>query len=256
MILTRCKFYYGHTITEANRYIDFQEGANPKTFAKIDIGEYSLTDFCSKVAQALNSVGAINYTCSVNRTTRIITVTGDSSFKLLPSTGDNTTRSVFSLLGFSADTSLATSQVATSASGSVWSPQFLPQDSVDFEDCQSAIDGVVKQSASGKVESVRYGTKKIAEMNFKFITDIYQPSSSPIANDQTGISSARSFMVYAVTKADLEYIPDADYPSTFTKCVLESTPEDSNGMGFKLKEDYGSGLVGYYSTGILKFRKL
>lgn len=256
MITTRCKFYYGHTITESNQYIDFKEGAGSEIFATVPIGEYSLTDFCSAVSTALNLAGALNYTVSVNRTTRIITIAADGAFTLLASTGTRAAVSAYSLLGFSADTSSATSHTATSASGSVWEPQFLAQDFVDFEDNQTAVDGSTKQSASGKVEAVKYGTKKIMECTFKFITNTFQSSASPIANSATGVNDARTFLEYAVTKADLEFIPNVSDANVFTKCILESTDVDQNGLGFKLKEMYSQGLVGYYDTGLLKFRKL
>jgi hypothetical protein len=70
------------------------------------------------------------------------------------------------------------------------------------------------------------------------------------------VSDARTFLAYAVTKADLEFIPDVSSASVFTKCILESTDADSNGLGFKLKEMYSQGLVGYYETGLLKFRQI
>lgn len=256
MITTKCKFYYGHTITESNQYIDFKEGAGSEIFATVPIGEYSLTDFCTAVSNALNLAGALNYTVSLNRTTRIITIAADGAFTLLASTGTRVNVSAYSLLGFSADTTSATSHTATSASGSVWEPQFLPQDFVDFENNQMAVDGSTKQSASGKVEAVKYGTKKLMECNFKFITDIFQGSKSPIANAATGVSDARTFLEYAVTKADLEFIPDVSDASVFTKCILDSTEADQNGLGFKLKELYSQGLVGYYETGLLKFRQI
>lgn len=257
MITTKCKFYYGHTVDETNQMLDFKEGAGAELFATIDIGEYSLTDFCSAVASALNVAGALTYSVSVNRSTRIITISADGPFTLLCGTGSRVSISAWSLLGFnSSDTSSGVSHSGANASGTEWVPQFYAQDYVDFEDNQSAIDGVVKQSANGTVESVKYGTKKIMECDFKFITNIYQSSGSPIANDTSGLNKARAFLAYAVTKADLEFMPDVNNPNSFSKCILDSTPEDQNGLAFKLKEMYSNGLVGYYSTGLLKFRKI
>ena len=135
-------------------------------------------------------------------------------------------------------------------------PQYLPQDNVEFDNNQLHVDGVVKQSTDGTVEAIKFGTKKVMELNYKYITDKLQKNGSPITSDTSGISNARTFLEYAVTKADLEFIPDKDDPSTFTKCILEATPEDSNGLSFKLKEMYSEGLVGYYQTGLIKFRKV
>ena len=51
-------------------------------------------------------------------------------------------------------------------------------------------------------------------------------------------------------------MPDRDTPSTFTKCILESTPADKNGTGFRLRELYSSGLTNYFESGTLKFREV
>lgn len=256
MIQTFSKFYYGHTIDEDNYWLDFQEGANPVVAAQINIGEYTLTDFTTQVASAMNLVGDFDYTVTVNRDTRIITVSSTGSFELLPVTGVNASKSVFGLLGFSADTGQATSHVATAASGSVWTPQYKAQDFVDFQDQQAAVDGVSRQTTSGKVESVRFGTTETMEAKFTFITDILQRTGCPIESDPIGVANARDFLEYATTKADLEFIPDRDDSSTFVKCLLESTDASSDGLGFKLQELYSRGLVGYYDTGLLKFRKI
>ncbi len=256
MIQTKSSFYYGHTITEENRYLDFKEGAGPEMTAVLDIGEYTLTDFLSTVARALNDASALDYLVEVDRVTRLITVSTSSAFTFLASTGTNIGRGPWSLLGFAVDTSSANSHTATLVSGSEWRPQYMGQDFVDFEDQQDAIDGVVRQSTSGRVEAVKFGNKKTMDVSWKFITDIFQSANSPIENQTNGLANARTFLEYAVTKADLEFIPDRANPSVFTKCILDSTPESKDGLAFKLKELYSQGLVGYYDTGVLKFRKL
>lgn len=257
MILTYGKFYYGHSITTTNRYIDFKEGAGPDLVATVDVGEYSLTDFCDKVSIALNLAGALTYTVTVNRSTRIITITATGAFTFLAGSGVNSAQSTFYHLGFDAsDTSSSTTQVGDFASGSEWVPQYMPQDSVEFDNNQLHIDGTVKQSTSGVVEAVKFGTKKIMECKYKFITDVTQSADSPILNDPSGVLNARTFLEYAVTKSDLEFMPDKNDADNFTKCILESTSEDKDGLSFKLKEQYSQGLVGYYETGLLKFRKI
>ena len=257
MYLKKGKFYYGHTVNLSN-YIDFKEGAGPNLVARVDVGEYSLTDFCNKVASALNAAGALDYTVTVNRTTRIITISASGNFTLLGSTGLNIGFGLFNLMGFDAvDTSSAASHAGNFASGSEWVPQFWPQSNVDFENNQAPIDGSVKQSTNGTVEAVRFGIKKIMEANFSYITDYgLDPSNGIIDNNQNGISEARAFLEYATTKADLEFMPDRDAPDVFVKCLLESTQESPDGLGFRLKELYSQGLTGFYETGVLKFRKV
>lgn len=255
MIFTRSMFYYGHTVDETNYKIDFKEGADPVLVAEVAIGEYTPTDFCTAVARALNLVGTFDYTVTFNRTTRIITVTAvGGSFVLLAATGDNAANSTLPLMGFTADSALATSAVGTAASGFVWRPQFKIQDFVDFQDQQEAVDGVSRESTSGKVESVRFGTTYFMDARFTFITDIPQPGNNGIESNTSGVSEARDFMEYATTRADLEFMPDRDDVNTYVKCILDSTPESKDGISFKLKEQYSKGLIGYWDTGVLKFR--
>lgn len=55
MIRTKSKFYYGHTIDSDNNLLDFKEGAGTELTATLNVGEYSLTDFVTEVARALNA---------------------------------------------------------------------------------------------------------------------------------------------------------------------------------------------------------
>jgi hypothetical protein len=253
---TYSKFYYGHTITDANRFINFKENGGTEQTAILNIGEYSLTDFCTEVARALNgSTAAFDYGCSVNRSTRFVTITcTGGNVQFLPVTGSQAGSSAFSLIGIVADTSNAGSHTGTVASGSEWAPQFKAQDYVSFEDNQKAVDGVVRKTTSGKVEAVSFGVEKIMECNFRFITNIFMPSGHFILSDSAGYENAREFLKYAITKADLEFMPNVDDVNTFNKCLLESTPDSPEGLGFKLRELYSIGLPEYYETGILRFR--
>jgi hypothetical protein len=256
MYLKKGKFYYGHTVNLSN-YIDFKEGAGSPLAARVDVGEYSLTDFCNKVATALNGTGTLDYAVTVDRATRLITISASGPFTLLGATGANIGFGLFNLMGFlNVDTSSATSHVGDFASGSEWVPQFWPQSGVSFENQQIPIDGSVKQSTSGIVEAVRFGVKKVMEANFQYITNIGMPTGAPIDNDQQGIENARAFLEYVTTKADIEFMSDKDLPSTFVKCLLEKTPESQDGLGFRLKEMYSQGLTGMYETGIISFRQI
>jgi protein involved in sex pheromone biosynthesis len=61
-------------------------------------------------------------------------------------------------------------------------------------------------------------------------------------------------MQYLINKYEVEFMPDKDNPDDFYRVVLESASGNSKGTGYKLEEQYGRGLVGYFETGILKFR--
>ena len=91
------------------------------------------------------------------------------------------------------------------------------------------------------------------ECNITYITDII--NQAVIKNNPNGVSNLRQFMLYAIKKKPLEFIPDIDSVE-FTSCLLESTSTNKNGTGFQLFELYSRGLANYYETKKLRFREL
>lgn len=250
-------FTYGHTITEDNQWINFSENGIDELATQIDIGAYSLGDFAGKVASALNEVGTLNYTCTVDRESLKLTISADSNFWLYVTTGTNVSISAYSLMGYTTDRDSASVYEGDNVSGFVYEPQTPLQKFVDFGDNVKFNQSSVNESASGVVEVVSYGTTKIMECEIPLITDI--APQIYIKEDINGVSSARAFLLYAITKAPMEFIPDystGNKANNITECLLEKTPEDSKGTAFKLKEQYAKKLVGYYSTGKLSFREL
>jgi hypothetical protein len=252
-VKTYSAFTYGHTITDSNKYIDFDEGAGELT-ATIVIGSYSLEEFKDAVAVALNAAGGQEYTVTINRTTRRLTISASSTFNLLAATGTNDTQSAYDLMGFVADTGSATSHEGENASGSFFEPQNILQKFVDFQDNIKTTNSTKRQTATGRVEVVSYGNVSFMECNIVPITDI-SPQLS-IKNNVNAVSDFRAFMNYCITKAPIEFIQDIDTPSTFTKCLLESTRESKDGVDFKIKELFSRKLFGYYESGTLTFRGL
>lgn len=254
LIQTYSKFYYNYVIDNDNYYLDFDEGGGELS-ATLEPGEYTLTDLLVEIKRALEDAGALTYTVTVNRTTRIITIAGSASFDLLVSTGTHASTSVFTLIGFTgADRTSLTTYAANNSSGSEYKPQFKLQSYIDPEDWQQAADASINKTASGRVEIIKFGTEKFFQFNINFATDIEQPCNGPILNNPTGLDDLRSFMQYAVTRSPLEFIPDKDLPNTFYKIILESTPDSQTGVGYKLKELYDKNLPGYFDTGVLKWR--
>ena len=76
-IKTFSAFTYGHTVTEDNQFINFSENGVDELSAVIDVGAYTLADFANKVAQAMNEIGTLNYTCTVDRETLKLTISAD-----------------------------------------------------------------------------------------------------------------------------------------------------------------------------------
>jgi hypothetical protein len=142
-------------------------------------------------------------------------------------------------------------------SGSEYKPQFLLQKYTPFEKNKSFAQAKVNQSASGVVEVISFGSVEIMECRIEFITDINQGTgSTPIETDLNGVDNTLDFLNYCITKGNIEFIPDRDAPNTYQKCLLESTSSNRNGTGFKLNELTGRRLTGYFSSGLLRFRKV
>jgi hypothetical protein len=252
---THSKFYFGYEINADALYLDFKEGAGPELSATVAIGSYSLEEAAVAAATALTAAGSQTYTASVDRTTRKITVSAASAFTLLVSSGSHAGTSAYGVLGFSgADTSSATSHQGNAGAGTSYATQFILQSYIPSTDYQQAADAVVNKAASGRVEVVTFGTEKFIEMNFKFVTDRAQAAASPIRENLSGVSAFRTFMQFLITKGPVEFMPDESSPGTFETVILESTPSDSKGVGYKMKELYDKGLPGFYESGTLKFR--
>lgn len=256
MIKTYSAFTYGHTITDDNSAIIFNEGAG-ELIAYIEIGSYTLQAFVNAVAIALNDTGNLEYTVSLDRSTRKITISSTGAFDLLITSGSLVETSVFSLMGFDgADLTGLTSYEGDSASGSYFEPQFLLQSYVDFDDNVKTENASVNKTPNGDVEVVSYGKFKFMECNITLQTNIKQGEGSCLKNDPTGYDNLRAFLEYATNKAPMEFIKDISQPSIYIDCLLESTRESSDGVNYKVKELYSKGFAEYYESGLIVFRKL
>lgn len=255
MINTFSVFYYGFDVDGENNLIDFNEGGSELT-AEVAVGSYTAEEFAVAVKTALDGAGALVYTVTFNRTTRLITIAASGTFSLLVSSGSHASNSAFGLLGFTgANRTGAATYTGNLVSGDMYEPQFKLQDYVSSEDLQQAVDATVNRTASGRVEVVKFGTEKFMECNIKFITDISQ-DGGVLKSNASGVTDARRFLRYLVTKGPIEFMPDIDDPTTFQMMILESTAENSTGVGYRLRELYDKNLPGYFETGRLKFRVL
>tara|TARA_Y100000004_G_scaffold68047_3_gene76333 strand:- start:4675 stop:5433 length:759 start_codon:yes stop_codon:yes gene_type:complete len=251
MLNTMSKFYFGHFIDLNNRLLPFNDGSSKN--ATLSIGDYSLTEFVTEVQRALNAASTITFTVSVDRATRLITIAGDSNFELNTTSG--AAGNCYSLLGFSGSDKTGTnSYVGTVASGSEFKPQLKLQKFIDFEDEQISAYSNVAKSANGTTETVSFGTEKFMTCEIAYQTN-NTTTGSVIENQANGLDNLRTFLEYAVNKRKLEFIPNRDVPSTFTKCIIESTNASRDGTGFRLVEYLGS-TPGFFSSGKLRFRRM
>lgn len=253
-IETDSSFLYGFDITTSNKFLDFQEGATEYN-AELSLGSYTLDGLLTEVATRMNALTSNNYVVSVDYQTRTITIAGDATFSLLVTTGSNTGSDVFSLLGFTSDKTGASTYDGDTTTGSEYLPQYKLQSYVPFEYIERSSDAKVNESASGVVEVVEYSRVNFMECDIKYITDITQPTNSPITNNANGISDYLDFIKYSVQKKPLVFIPDILNKGTYVNCILESTPESQKGVEFKLKKVNNISYK-YYKSGLLTFRKL
>lgn len=251
---TFSSFYLTFEITSDNQNINFDEGGG-ELLASISVGSYSLSGLLVAMKTALDSAGADTYTVTVNRSTRIITISSTGTFSLLLQTGSQVGTSPFELIGFTGtvDTGTASSHSGDSGAGVEYRNQFILQDYVGPDDFQETIDATVNEAASGALEVVSYGTRRFVEMNVMFINDFPQ-DGRVIKNNPNGRADAQAFMQSLIKKGPLEFMPDFANPSVFYELVLESTPESKDGVGYRLKEEIGLNLPGYFRTGVLRFR--
>ncbi len=252
-LFTHSKINLGLVINDTNFQLDFTEGG-PEITAEIEIGSYTPEDAAVAVASALNDAGALDYTVAYDRDTREMTIAASGTFSLLVGSGSHLGTSIFGTLGFTGSNRTSAATYTGSAAGTQYATQFIAQSHVSSEDQQAAAYGTVNQSASGNVEVVSFGNQAFLEFELKFITDREMGSAGPIRTNASGVDDARTLMRYLMTKGPVEFMEDESDTSSFQKLILETSPDNSKGIGYKLHEMYDIGLPGFFKTGVLKFR--
>jgi hypothetical protein len=251
---TRSSFYFGQLVTTAGTFIDISEGG-PELSAVLVPAYYSPTQFCKEVTRALNSVGALTYTCTFNRTTRIITIAADGNFSILKTTGSHAENPIYATLGMTGgDVSGSASYTFSNPSGFQYLPQFYLLDYLAPEDNSQAIDGSINKSAAGVIEVVKYGLESFIEFNIDFINNDHRADQEFIEQDLSAVENARAFMAEVIEKANIEFMPDREDPSVFYTIQIERTQSNNLGLGYRLREKTAQNFIGYYTTGVLVFR--
>jgi len=254
MIKTWSKFNYGIQISTSNNKLDFSEGSGQLT-ATLESGDYTLGEFAEAVSTAMNTVGALDYTATLDRATNQVTLSAPSNFSLLLSSGTNIGVSYADLLGFMqvVDLTGASTYTGSDPAGFEYFPQFLLQSYVPPEHQRKSADATINKSGSGRVEVVRFGIERFIDMDIRFITNLPM-DHNVIRNNPNGLADAIEFLNDISEKNRFEFVPDVDLPDNYYKVILESFPGYENGTGFKLKELYGQNLPDIYETGVMKLR--
>ena len=254
VINTFSAFYYGHDINDGNFIIPLNEGSGEVT-VELNIGSYSLTNFIIEVNSSLNEFGSQEYSVSLNRSTRRVTISAASNFSLLFGSSVNSGISIFGLLGFeNIDYTGQSSYTGQLPSGFAYFPQFKLQNFIDFDLIQRTNSETVRTTASGKLEVVKYANTYFMKCTIPFITDIV--GQGVIKNNPNGVEEAIKFIRYATSKQELEFIYDVNSPNVFETCILESTSQSRQGTEYELTPLYSRGLTGYYELRDLEFRRL
>lgn len=256
-ISVRSKFYFGLEIDDTNFAIDFDEGIG-ELAADLEIGDLTLSEIGQEMARQMTSVGTQEYTATLNRDTRKLTISAPGNFSLLIDTGLRSASSGYTQLGFTgSDLSGSNNYESNLSIGLVWHPQNIIEEYEPIRYNQESIDPSVNESASGVINTISFGERSFMSGLFRLITDLPQNGktnklpSNPNARDE-----AVSFMKIAVKKHVMEFMEVATDTGNFEKVLLEDTEGGSKGTGFKLLKDFDEPIPGYYTLGTLKFREV
>ena len=261
-IQTKSVFYYGFTVTENNTFLNYDEGtAAGELTAQLRVGTYSMEEAATEVARALTESSDLlqTYTVTVDRDTRIFSISAASAFECLVTSGSNAGTSYWGDIGFTTDRTSLVSHDSDEAAGSEFKPQFFLQSYVDADNNLQSVSEKINEAASGQnLEIVKFGNRRLYEFNITLQNDIVQTGCGEqfIESDPNGVANLRSLLEFCVQKTRLEFMKDRDDRSTFNTVLLESAPGNRNGTGFKLREMLGSAGAGYFETGNLVFRRL
>lgn len=248
-------FVYGFSFDSSNNKFDIDEGAG-QIAVTIPVGAYTATKFCQQLQKALNTVGTLGYTVSLDRSDFSITITCQTgTFRILGGTGASITTSCLSIMGFDmVDTAIAAEHVSGQI-GKIYRVQFPVQSYVPPGKNKSLTNATVLKSASGNNVSIQYfGEERFTEMDIRLINSISQPPGSPLRSNSEGVEQATDFMDFCIELNPVEFIPDETAPEVFHRVRLDQTPESQSGTGYKLKEHWDMNLPNYFYTGVLKFR--
>lgn len=250
----RALFLYGFDVDDTNKYINFKNASlGNELTATLNIGNYTATTFMKEVKRAVEIADGVNtYTVSLNRlidsgaSNRMTIATSGSYFELLFETGTNAANSPINLMGFNAiDYQGQLSYTGDDYAGQILFPDFPTYDYLGPDEMVQN-DGVKNVSASGIKETLVFAQMRFFQGQWKYITNFGGGSQK---------TEWENALKYFIKQLKFEYTPSVyEDPETFYQCTLESTPQDSNGMGYKLTQMRGEGLYRFYDTGVMKFR--
>lgn len=254
MLKDRALFLYGFDINNNNKYINFKNAySGNELTAVLRTGNYTCTEFLAEMKRAMEYVDGINtYTWAIDRTAasntsnRISVTTNGSYLDILFGSGTNAANTPVSLIGFSPMDYVGTlSYTGYTNGGIILYPDFATYDYLSPDEIVKN-DGSKNVSASGIKETLVFAQMRFFQGQWKYITDF---------NGNNQKTQFVQFLKYATRQLKFEFSPSVhEDPSVFYQCTLESTPADSNGLAYTLKQMLGDKLYRFYDTGVMTFR--
>jgi hypothetical protein len=254
-IFSNPAFYYIEPVTLNNQRLDLDEGIGEITVVLNPAG-YSHTELANQIQTQLNLTATQPYSVLFNREDRTYTISAPANFDLFVTSGTNSGLSIYETIGFLTDQTGSNTYTSEVSTGNEYLPQFPLQDFKGFEDNEIGVDASVNEAASGVVEVITYGRRSFMSFNIKYIKDGSPCSDSIYGSDPNAVQNARNFLSFCIGKSRLEFMRDELDRNTFDTVLLESTRKSKQGTGYELVELYKEGLIGYYETGRLEFRKI
>jgi hypothetical protein len=243
---------YGYDVDVNNRALDFKTsfGGSEKQ-ASLQLGSYTLTGLMTEIARAMNEADPANsFVVTANRTyvggtenKVTIACTSSGYLDLLFLSGSRNTASCRSLIGFNAvDYTGLTSYTGNNTSGVSLIPDYAGYNYLGPEFLRKVF-GSVNISANGSKEAIVYQIQRFIQVEFK-----YEQKAKVI-------SEWADFMDWAIQQKSFEFTPEITSPNVFYEVTLETSSDDSKGLGYKMTEMLPQ-FPNHYATGSLRFRQV
>jgi hypothetical protein len=243
-------FLYGYTIDSSNYAIDFTAASGGSILtASLGYGYYSLTDLLDEVGSVMGDADPTNtYVATADRSyssglqNRVTIQTSGSYLDLNFSTGPASANSAYAVLGYNLqDYTGATSYLGASTTGTSLVPTFVGYNYLDPNQIKVA-NSALNISTSGLKELIVFQVQQFFQVQFK-----YEPQSFVT-------SDWEPFLTWAIQQRYFDFTPDVTDSTTFYNSTLETTAEDSAGVGFSFTEMLPE-FPFLFDTGLMKFRK-
>ena len=246
------RFFYNTSVTRFIAALDFDEGGG-EIQATLEAGNYSLTEYAAELQRAMRAAGSQDYVVTINRATRVMTISAPNPFSLLVDTGSRSATGVWGTIGAgAADLTGSNTYTMAGGTGKQYDLQYYAREYTATEHSIELEDAAVSSTPLGLAQVASFGDGSRIPMNITLITNKTGLKNVGFVENPTGVVDFMDFIKYAMTKGRLEFMADKTVPATFVKCYLEATAQDRDGRKFQLQNM----APDFYESGRLIFRKV